>query len=518
MIRLLGNRIAGLAGGFGRLARQEPKLIGLGVAVLAVAAAALSTDRPGVTGSVSASDSGRQIVVRIGSTGFEPKSLEIAQGDTLVFQNDDDEPHWPASNIHPTHRLYPGTDIDLCGSTTDSPIFDACRDLQPGESYAFTFAQPGLWRFHDHSNPRFTGKVSVVSVDGSEAPSVQIGPTEVPERVYDENIPENAPAIFHDELALYSYVRKYGAAKTIQYLYSLESQFGDCHQNAHSAGRFAYELFNEGAFQTCSAECHSGCYHGATEAYFRDHGTANLAQDLAVICSSELNRFLSHQCFHGVGHGLMAFSDYEIFEALANCDLLPQGQESCYSGVYMENVVGGLAQSVGHFTNYLNDDPHFPCNIVDEKYRNTCYFYQTSRMVQLFDWDFTKVGATCAEIDEQYQQSCFESMGRDVGGANFGNNAGAIEDCDGAPAGQARVWCLNGAVQNTFWTPEGQDDALDFCMQLSEPAEKDGCYDTIFGRAPLVIEDQAALTAFCEKAETGYQANCLERVLADPSL
>ena len=242
---------------------------------------------------------GRELKVLINEQGFEPKSFEISQGDTVVFQNAGDQPHWPASNIHPTHRMYPESGSDYCGTEGQSTSFDACGALMPGDSYTFTFEYPGIWRFHDHLNPEFSGKLNVAELDGFAQPSIQTEPSDQTERVYDDTIPENWPAIFQDEIALYSYIRKYGPAQTIQYLNELQSQYGDCHTTAHTAGRFAYEIFDSEAFQTCSAECHSGCYHGATEAYFRDHGTANLADDLAVICSSSLNPFFSHQCFHG---------------------------------------------------------------------------------------------------------------------------------------------------------------------------------------------------------------------------
>ena len=456
-------------------------------------------------------DVGNQLVVQISEQGFEPKAFEIAQGDSVVFENTGDEPHWPASNIHPTHRMYPESGNEYCGTDQAEGSFDACKAVMPGESYAFSFNYPGTWRFHDHLNPEFSGKVTVLEVEGAV---INTEPTERPERVYDDTIPENSPVIWEDEGALYSYIRKYGAAKTIKYLHELQSEFGDCHQNAHSAGRFAYEIFDAGAFQTCSAECHSGCYHGATEAYFRDHGTMNLAEDLAIICSSSLNQFFTHQCFHGVGHGLMAFSDYELFEALANCDLIPEGAESCYSGVYMENVVGGLAPTIGHYTDYLSDDPHFPCDIVPDQYKNACYFYQTSHMVTLFDWDFAKVADACGEADPLYQRACFESMGRDVGGLRQNNNAAAIADCGTVPFGEARTWCLKGAVQNTFWDPDGQDVALDFCASLDESSEKQGCYETIIRRAPLVIDAETDLEAFCLKAEQDFQDACLQELTA----
>jgi len=491
--------------------RVNRNLIGIGLLVAGLAGLAISAWM--LAGGGSSAGSGRETRVQIDASGFKPKSLEIGQGDTIVFENVGSEPHWPFSfYLNPTNRLYPRGGTALCGTDQQDTSSDACTVLMPGESYVYTFDYPGLWRFHDHLNPVLSARVSVLPVEGAEVPEIQLGPTAVPEQTYDESIPENSPAIFDDDAALYSYVRKYGPRETIKYLYELEAQFGDCHRPAHLAGRFAYEILQDEAFQTGSAECHSGYYHGAAEAYFRDHGTANLAENLALICGSELNPFMSHQCFHGVGHGLTAFADYEILEALANCDLLPQGQESCYTGVFMENIVGGLSPTGGASTDYLSDDPQFPCNVVDEKYQPSCYFYQTSRMVQLFNYDFSLVAAECGKIDPSYQRNCFESMGRDVGGVHFTDNPGAIKDCGSAPSGDPRIWCLSGAVQNTFWDPTGQDQALDFCALLDVEEEKAGCYETIFHRAPLVLTSQEDLQAFCSKAESDYQDACLAAV------
>ena len=445
----------------------------------------------------------------IGEDGFEPRELVIEQGTTVIFENVGNEPHWPASNIHPTHRMYPNSGSEYCGTDESAANFDACKGLLPGEIYSFTFDHPGLWRFHDHLNPGLSGKVKVL---GSGIEVAEPEPKETVTRAYDDSIPEDAPVIFQDDAALHSYVRKYGAARTMQYLYELEDEYGDCHQAAHSAGRFAYELSGSSAFQSCSAECHSGCYHGATEAYFRDHGTSELEEDLATICSFELSEFVGHQCYHGVGHGLMAFTDYELFEALALCDLIPGWERSCYSGVYMENVVGGLAADQGHHTKYLNEDPHFPCNIVSEKYKLSCYGYQSSRMMQLFNGDFSAIAQECAVVNDEYLKRCYVSMGRDVGGMNVNNVPGAIEDCMSATKGDPRNWCLRGAVQNYFWIPEGQYEALEFCGRLSVEDEKAECYDMIITRAPLVLLDRAGLEAFCSRVEFGYRERCRQEI------
>ncbi len=333
-----------------------------------------------------------------------------------------------------------------------------------------------------------------------------------PSHPYDSEIAKDARDLFQNENALYSYVKKFGPKETVQRLFALGAEAGDCHQAAHKAGRFAYEVYGDKAFQLCSAECHSGCYHGATEAYFRDSGTANLSENLNVICSSELNNFFSHQCIHGVGHGLMAWANYNLPEALKSCDLLSQRQDSCWTGVFMENIVGGLISEEGHQTKYLNNDAQYPCTEVEDKYKSSCYFLQTSRMVQLFGGDFKKIAEACGASPQTYRDVCYQSMGRDVGGVYSKNPEGAINACLGAPEGQFRLGCINGAVQDSFWDQTGQDNAIRFCSLLTKKTEQDACYGTIIGRAPEVLASPDARSTFCGKVEKDYQQLCRERL------
>ncbi len=328
-----------------------------------------------------------------------------------------------------------------------------------------------------------------------------------PTHPYNDAVAKDAKDLFTNADALYSYVKKYGPKDTIQYLPTL----GDCHDTAHKVGRFAYELNGEKAFQMCSSECHSGCYHGATEAYFKEHGTANLEKNLKVICSAELNSFFSHQCLHGIGHGLMAWTNYDLFPALNDCNLLPEHRDSCWTGVFMENIVGGLAVEEGHNTKYLSDDPLYPCNDpkLEEQYKSSCYFLQTSRMVTLFSGDFQKVAASCSKAPLVYQRSCFESMGRDVGGWFRQDPPTAIAKCSFAPKGDMRIGCLIGAAQDTFWDPSGQDLALRFCKTLVDTAEKDACYRIIFSRAPDVFTSREDGEKFCAKVENNYRDQCM---------
>ncbi|MEK6837097.1 MAG: cupredoxin domain-containing protein, partial [Nanoarchaeota archaeon] len=99
--------------------------------------------------------------VEITSTGFTPDALTIKAGETVVFVNNDALEHWPASAVHPTHTVYPGSDISKCGSAAAATIFDACKRLDLGDSFNFVFNEKGSWKYHDHLNPSLRGTVVV---------------------------------------------------------------------------------------------------------------------------------------------------------------------------------------------------------------------------------------------------------------------------------------------------------------------------------------------------------------------
>jgi len=101
-------------------------------------------------------------VVEFISGGYSPKTLEIKAGDSVTFINRDSRKTWPASNIHPTHTVYPGSGIQKCGTSEESNIFDACHGLVKDESYTFTFDEIGEWRYHDHLSPGRTGIIIVI--------------------------------------------------------------------------------------------------------------------------------------------------------------------------------------------------------------------------------------------------------------------------------------------------------------------------------------------------------------------
>lgn len=86
-------------------------------------------------------------VVEHKNEAFVPKSITVKVGTTVTFINQENDPMWVASAVHPTHQELPG--------------FDQLLSVGKGGSYSYTFTQKGSWKYHNHLQPSHTGVVVV---------------------------------------------------------------------------------------------------------------------------------------------------------------------------------------------------------------------------------------------------------------------------------------------------------------------------------------------------------------------
>ncbi len=103
----------------------------------------------------------QQVVITYTDHGYSPVSVTRKKGDTVVWKNESAKDMWPASAMHPTHTVYPGSGIQKCNTAEQPNIFDACAPVGPGGSWSFKFLQQGSWKFHDHLLPTNFGTINV---------------------------------------------------------------------------------------------------------------------------------------------------------------------------------------------------------------------------------------------------------------------------------------------------------------------------------------------------------------------
>ncbi len=245
-----------------------------------------------------------------------------------------------------------------------------------------------------------------------------------------------------------------------------------CHPITHVIGNAAvakYPTVSQ-AYTQGDSFCWSGYYHGVLEEFVAKIGQDKIASQLNTICADipgkETYSFDYYNCVHGIGHGLMAMTDDELFDSLRICDNLTGGWEktSCYGGVFMENVI---VDNKNHFTKYLKPaEPLYPCTAVDEPYKNACYLMQTSYMLKVANQDFAKVFSLCEQADASYRGTCWQSLGRDASGHTVSNVELTKKYCLLGQTSEARSNCVIGAVKDFVSYFHSDVQAKQFCLAL----------------------------------------------------
>jgi len=192
-----------------------------------------------------------------------------------------------------------------------------------------------------------------------------------------------------------------------------------CHRIAHAIGSAALERFDGNVARTFSQgspTCVSGYYHGILERSFLGiTSKARLVEVARSLCAEgELRRrgFLDYQCRHGLGHGLMIQTGYDLPLTLSVCARLGTGwdRKACASGSFMENI----DTRFGYRSPWLDDeDPLYPCTRLRLRDQHSCYLRASWRILVSNDGDFAKTAAACARLGG-WARTCFRGYGRDA--------------------------------------------------------------------------------------------------------
>jgi hypothetical protein len=288
----------------------------------------------------------------------------------------------------------------------------------------------------------------------------------------------------------------------------------NCHRIAHTIGSAALARFegNVGrAFTAGSAICSSGYYHGLLERAFAGLSSkTELAGAAGRICDdADIRRttYFHYQCIHGLGHGLMITTAYDMPYSLSVCDRLATrwAQVSCTGGVFMENI----SSSYGIESRWLkDDDPVYPCNIVSAAHKQYCYLMVTSRILEVNKFDWKATAAECSAVERRWVDVCFQSYGRDASGFSRQNVTRVLSLCRTAGAGERE--CLYGAARDMAndYARGGARRAVDLCSEAPVRLRA-RCFfgvGTILGTFATTSGRRAAL---CGRMPKSYVRSCL---------
>lgn len=285
----------------------------------------------------------------------------------------------------------------------------------------------------------------------------------------------------------------------------------NCHRIAHRMGSAALSRFKDKvapAFIAGSAVCASGYYHGIIERAFLGQPSDKLAVVARQLCSDPQiteQRFLAYQCIHGLGHGLMIYTGYDLPGSLKTCDDLRTGFDrvSCSGGVFMEN----FNSSYGVTSKYLRkNDPIYPCNSVAERHKLYCYLLVTANLLRVSDYDQAEAADGCRDSEKAWVKTCFESFGRDVSGIAGKSISKALASCRLAKSNEGD--CLYGVSREIVNADAAGERGGRFCARAPS-RYRARCYEGV-GSVLASLEPTAeALTARCRRVSGASAQSCL---------
>lgn len=229
---------------------------------------------------------------------------------------------------------------------------------------------------------------------------------------------------------------------------------------------------------------------------------------------------------------------YDLLKSLAFCDAFggPWERESCYGGVFMENIVAfqerrrgvqlvdqhehshgrahdnsNAQQSASGFLN--PQDLLYPCSVLHDKYLQSCYLMQASALLTFLNYDFAQAFPQCERVPVPYDVTCARSLGREISGFTIRNIERAKELC-GLGQGDQVQQCLIGAVKDFMLTDASPDPGLALCRSVDGQYKKE-CYRTVGEISLALFPDQGSREAACRRSERDYVPDCLARLSAD---
>lgn len=329
--------------------------------------------------------------------GFSPSEITINKGDTIKFKTTTGKPFWPASNLHPTHTIY--------------PEFDPKEPIPPDQSWSFTFTKVGEWKYHDHLSPLYKGKITVA--EGIKA---------VTNPCKDTNDSKKLQCF---ENLIDSILKNQGLSQAFEILAELFQSdplfAAECHSFSHKLGEKTYRLFSEDKdFQLSekSSYCGYGFYHGFMETLLQKTGDMNEARRFCEYADRQLKKTTSDAggaCYHGIGHGSVDGSDPEtrgnpeamVEPGLKLCEMVSNDENPpprygklfrCVSGAF--NALEILIDSNKYKLSPNTEDPFWICRLQPDRYKEACYTQFVVAVIHVTGGDFEKSASIISPIPE----------------------------------------------------------------------------------------------------------------------
>ena len=318
----------------------------------------------------------------------------------------------------------------------------------------------------------------------------------------------------------------------------------DTHLLGHIVGDVLYKEEGLDGIQICTNDFRNACSHSIVTGIFTDKGEEALPE-ISQACRQAPGGLGAYtMCFHGLGHGILAYKMYDLEKTIQICQKTNGSGEiaQCISGAVMEIISGG-----GHDKSLwskkrkqylLADNPSYPCSadFMPEVGKSLCYNYLTPFLWEAVgadvnnpkEEDFIKAFALCGSLpekDKKYQSSCFGGFGKEFTTLVQNKDIRKIDQmsteqllkvyslCNLNNDKEGTKECLSQALSSIYWGGENDRAAsINFCKVIPDEENFSNCFSNLIGQVSNYIKDRNYRQSFCQEIPEQFRKECQKRL------
>ncbi|MCE9549082.1 hypothetical protein K8Q98_01650 [Candidatus Nomurabacteria bacterium] len=320
----------------------------------------------------------------------------------------------------------------------------------------------------------------------------------------------------------------------------------DLHLLGHGIGDILYKQEGVDGMTVCDNDFRNACSHSMVIGLFNDKGEDAL-KEVAEACRKAPGGVGAYtMCFHGLGHGILAYEGYDMEKASKICQKTGTPQYNyneatqCISGTVMEIIGGGFHDREiweVQRKKYLNKNkPLSLCesSFISKEAKYLCYVYLTPYLFEAVGAnlgkptakDFAKAFKFCDLIPKDKsseRDACFGGFGKEFDGLVQGRDIrqGSINNLSSTQLKQIYDWCLLAsnklginscvvhALNSLYWGGENERSvSVNFCTQIEDEFFQGSCFNALINAVSYYIQDLNYRKLFCEELPEAYQPEC----------
>lgn len=317
----------------------------------------------------------------------------------------------------------------------------------------------------------------------------------------------------------------------------------DTHLLGHVVGDVLFKQQGLEGMKYCTDDLRNACSHSIVVGGLLAEGISAIGKMVEVCKMAPGGKGAYRMCVHGLGHGVLAYADYDMRQAVELCK--PTANSDQYSNMEFVECVGGISMEMMAGVNdrvawekqkvnyFKSDDPLAPCDMgfIPKQAAHICYNFLTPHLFQSAGADLQRPGPKdyekaftfCEKIaldQEINRDSCFGGFGKEFVVLVNERNVQSVENMSDDKLLKINQWCelateegirpcLNTALQSLFWGGENKRDvSVKFCRLITNEKNQAFCFGNLIGAVGYFINDQNYRKEFCLEIPETYRLEC----------